>query len=99
MTATGTSTSGEEPVDPGRRKRVSAILQDVFNIRTRRTGIEGENAHASSSAVSNGANGAGGSSSGVERRDHEDRATDGESDDRSLEQAPGTRDPSPGPTR
>ena len=84
-------------MDPGRRKRVSAILQDVFNIRTRRTGMEGENAHARSSVVSSGANGAGGSSSGVERRDHEDRAADG--DDHSREQAPGTRDPSPGPTR
>lgn len=99
MAATGASTSGEEPVDPGRRKRVSAILQDVFNIRTKRTGIEGENAHARSSAVPSGANGAGGSSSGVERRGHEDRATDDESDDRSEEQAPRTRDPSPGPTR
>jgi hypothetical protein len=99
MAATGTSTSGEEPVDPGRRKRVSAILQDVFNIRTKRTGIEGENAHARSSVVPSGANGAGGSSSGVERRGHEDRAADDESDDRSEEQAPRTRDPSPGPTR
>lgn len=86
-------------MDPGRRKRVSAILQDVFNIRTRRTGMEGENAHARSSVVSSGANGAGGSSSGVERRDHEDRAADGESDDHSREQAPRTRDPSPGPTQ
>jgi hypothetical protein len=95
----GTGPSGEEPVDPGRRKRVSTILQDVFNIRTRRTGIEGENGHARSSVVSSGANGAGGSSSGVERRDYEDRAADGESDDRSKEQEPRTRDPSPGPTR
>ena len=86
-------------MDPGRRKRVSAILQDVFNIRTRRTGTEGENAHARASVVSSGANGAGGSSSGVERRDHEDGAADGESDDHSREQTPRMRDPSPGPTR
>lgn len=99
MAAMGNSTSGEEPVDPGRRKRVSTILQDVFNIRTKRTGIEGENAHARSSAVPSSANGAGGSGSGIERGNHEDRAADDENDDRSEEQAPRTRDPSPGPTR
>ncbi|OCL03735.1 hypothetical protein AOQ84DRAFT_381322 [Glonium stellatum] len=93
------STGGEEPADPGRRKRVSVMLQDVFSIRTRRTGAEGGNARGSSSVISSGANGAGGSSSSVERSDHENRAANGEGDDRSEEQGPRTRDPSPGPTR